>query len=149
MQSYSFRTRELARVVVLFMIAVGLALRPSAAWATHIRAGDIQAKVDTTANPNSRRVFFKLSLYTDNAHPVPEDVETVFFGDGTTSCLGGIPRAGNARPILGNTDTSINVYYFDHIYPSVGQFTVKFIGENRVAGVLNMDNSVDLPFYIR
>ena len=148
-QSFSLRTRELARVVALLLtIVMGLNLRPSAAWATHIRAGDIQAKVDTTANPNPRRVFFKLSLYTDNAHPVPEEVETVFFGDGTSSCLGGIPRAGNARPIPGNTDTSINVYYFDHIYPSVGQFTVKFIGENRVAGVLNMDNSVNLSFYI-
>ena len=149
LQSFSLRIRELARVVLLLLvIAFGLTLRPNAAWATHIRAGDIQAKVDTTANPNPRRVFFKLSLYTDNAHPVPEELETVFFGDGTSSCVGGIRRDGNARPIPGNTDTSINVYYFDHIYPSVGQFTVKFIGENRVAGVLNMDNSVNLSFYI-
>ncbi|WP_210518977.1 T9SS type B sorting domain-containing protein [Hymenobacter terricola] len=143
------RVGALGRVALLLVVvAMGLGLRPDAAWATHIRAGDIQAKVDTTAAHNPRRVFFKLTLYTDNAHPVPEEVETVFFGDGTSSCLGGIPRDGAPKPIPGNTDTSLNIYYFDHIYPSAGTFTVQFIGENRVAGVQNMDNSVNLSFYI-
>jgi hypothetical protein len=42
-----------ARLLVLAVLA-GLGVGPQSAWATHIRAGDIQAKVDTTANPNPR-----------------------------------------------------------------------------------------------
>jgi len=144
--SFGLLTRTL---LLLLLIAVSVGLRPNLAWATHIRAGDIQAKIDTTANPNPRRVFFKLTLYTDAASSIPEEVETVFFGDGTSSCIGGIKRIpGGGRPIPGNTDTRLNIYYFEHTYPSVGKFTVQFIGENRIDGVLNMERSVDKSFYI-
>ncbi|MFD2720550.1 gliding motility-associated C-terminal domain-containing protein [Hymenobacter monticola] len=133
--------------LLLTIIAAGLSLRPDSAWATHIRAGDIQAKPDTVTN-NPRRVFFKLVLYTDNSSSVPADFATVFYGDGTSSCSPGVPRSGPRRAIPGNTDTSVNIYYFDHVYPSTGSFTVSYIGENRNAGVLNMDNSVNTTFYI-
>jgi len=68
------------------VIAVGLGLRPDTAWASHIRAGDIQAKIDTTANPNPRRVFFKMILYTtEGTGVVDQPAATIFFGDGTSS----------------------------------------------------------------
>ena len=133
--------------LLLTFIAAGMGLRPDAAWATHLRAGDIQAKPDTVTN-NPRRVFFKLILYTDNSSSVPADYATVFYGDGTSSCGLGVPRSGPRRAIPGNTDTSVNIYYFDHVYPSTGSFTVSYIGENRNPGVLNMDNSVNTNFFI-
>jgi len=137
-----------ARVAALLLVVLaGLGLRPEAAWASHIRAGDIQAKVDTTANPNPRRVFFKMILYTDNSSTVDEDAVTIFYGDGTSSCKRGVVRASKL-PIPGNTDTSVNIYYFEHTYPSSNSFTVSYIGENRNAGVLNMDRSQDRSFYI-
>ena len=146
---FSFGGGRVARVITLLLLVLaGAGLRPGAAWASHIRAGDIQAKVDTTANPNPRRVFFKMILYTDNASGVPADAATIFFGDGTSSCKDGVPRAGGRRPIPGNTDTSVNIYYFEHIFPSANSFTISYIGENRNAGVLNMDQSDRQSFYI-
>ena len=141
------RCAALSRLVLLVVLAAGLGLRPQSAQATHLRAGEIQAKVDTTANPNPRRIFFKMVLYTDNGSGVPADLATVFFGDGTSSCTNGVTRSVK-RGIPGNTDTSINIYFFEHIYPSVGSFTVSYIGENRNGPVLNMDNSSALTFYI-
>ena len=142
-QIFSLRVRALARVALLATVLLtAIGLRPDAAWATHIRAGDIQAKADTTlpiANRNPRRVFFKMVLYTDNSSTVDEDRVAIFFGDGSSSCTRGIARTIK-RNIPGNTDTSVNIYYFEHLYPSTGSFLVSYIGENRNAGVLNMSN---------
>ena len=150
-QIFSLRVRALAQVALLATVLLtAIGLRPDAAWATHIRAGDIQAKADTTlpiANRNPRRVFFKMVLYTDNSSTVDEDRVAIFFGDGSSSCTRGIART-TKRNIPGNTDTSVNIYYFDHIYPSTGSFLVSYIGENRNGGVLNMSNSAGQTFYI-
>jgi hypothetical protein len=118
-----------------------------AAQATHLRAGDIQAKVDTTSPGNQRRIFFKMVLYTDNNSNVPADRATFFFGDGTATCPE-ILRFGPRRPVPGSPDTSYNIFYFEHTYPSSGSFTVSYIGENRNPGVQNTDNSVNQTFYI-
>ena len=144
------RVRAWARVALLFcVIAVGLGLRPDMAWASHIRAGDIQAKIDTTANPNPRRVFFKMILYTtEGPGVVDQPAATIFFGDGTSSCKDGVPRVGGRRPVPGSTDTSVNIYLFEHTYPSTGSFVISFIGENRIRGVLNTDQSDTQSFYI-
>ncbi|SFQ53085.1 gliding motility-associated C-terminal domain-containing protein [Hymenobacter arizonensis] len=134
--------------LLLLVLAVGLGLQPEAARASHIRAGDIQARPDTTANPIPRRIFFRMTLYTDNASPVKQPAATIFFGDGTSSCLDGVPRLGGERPVPGSPDTSLNIYLFEHTFPSTGSFVVSFIGENRNRGVLNMDRSDDQSFYI-
>ncbi|OGX88221.1 hypothetical protein BEN48_10175 [Hymenobacter glacialis] len=136
--------------LLLVLLAAAMTVAPTSAWATHIRAGDIRVKPDTTlpvSGRNPRRVFFKLTLYTDNSSSVLADFATVFFGDGVSSCKDGAPRQGGRRPIPGNTDTSVNVYYFEHTYPSAGQFTVSYIGENR-NDALNMDRPLAQTFYI-
>ncbi|WP_082685198.1 gliding motility-associated C-terminal domain-containing protein [Hymenobacter sedentarius] len=141
--------RGLMRVALLVLVVLsGLSLLPQAAWASHIRAGDIQAKVDTTANPNPRRVFFKMVLYTKTASTTKQPSAIIFFGDGTSTCSPGVPRLGGERPVPGSSDTSLNIYLFEHTFPSAGSYTVSFIGENRIGGVLNMDNSINQSFYI-
>jgi gliding motility-associated-like protein len=130
--------------LLLFLIANWA---PQAARASHIRAGDIQAKVDTTALHNPRRIFFKMILYTDNTSQVDQPTATIFFGDGTSSCKDGVARTIK-RVIPGSPDTSVNIYLFEHTFPSVGRFVVSFIGENRNRGVLNMSLSDTQSFYI-
>ncbi|MDO7876770.1 gliding motility-associated C-terminal domain-containing protein [Hymenobacter sp. ASUV-10] len=129
---------------------VMLGLLPNTAEASHIRAGDIQARVDTTgANP--RRIFFKLTLYTDlvglNGQLVTQDEVTIFFGDGTAQEH--IRRTTtNAIPIPSSPDTGLNVYLFEHTFPSAREFKVSFIGENRNQGIRNMTDSNNQTFYI-
>lgn len=144
---FPFGGSTAARVVlVLAIIAIGLGLRPEAAWASHIRAGDIQAKPDTVTN-NPRRMFFKMILYTDNGSPVDQPEAVIFFGDGTSTCKPGTLRT-TKRVVPGSPDTSINTYFFEHTFPTGGTFLVSFIGENRNKGVLNMDASDAKSFYI-
>ncbi|SHK85477.1 T9SS type B sorting domain-containing protein [Hymenobacter psychrotolerans] len=114
--------------------------------ATHLRAGDIQAKIDTTIGPgfNPRRVFFKMVLYQKTPVGVPDETSvTIFFGDCTPPQV--IPRAS---AVAVNSETQRNIYYFEHTYTAAQQYTVHYIGENRNAGVLNMTASSAQSFYI-
>lgn len=126
-------------LATLLLVALGW-LRPQAAQASHIRAGDIQAKVDTI-NGNPNRIFFKLTLYRDIAG-VDQPSVTMYFGDGTR--LDGIGKASTLR--IGTTD--IFTYNCEHTYSGTATYTVSFVGENRNTGVINMANSDQQTFYI-
>ena len=43
-----------------------------------------------------------------------------------------------------------NYFYFEHVYPSNGKFTISYIGENRNAPIRNIDggNSISVKFYV-
>ena len=43
---------------------------------------------------------------------------------------------------------AFNVFDIEHTFQAPGTYIVRFNEKNRNAGVLNMDNSVDTPFYI-
>ncbi len=126
-------------LATLLLLGLGW-LRPQAAQASHIRAGDIQAKVDTI-NGNPNRIFFKLTLYRDITG-VDQPTVTMYFGDGTRQ--DGIPKASTLR--VGTTD--IFSYYCEHTYSGTGNYVVSFVGENRNNGVINMANSDQQTFYI-
>ncbi|MDQ2771577.1 MAG: hypothetical protein M3Y54_13890, partial [Bacteroidota bacterium] len=148
----SLRVRSRVRLATLLLLLLsGLALRPQSARASHLRAGDIRVTFDTTANApaGSLRVFFRMILYTNNKNTSARATNaTIFFGDFTSSCIDGIARTGPDVPYSLNPDVSINVFYFEHTYPSARQYTVHYIGENRVASVRNMSNSASQDFYI-
>ena len=131
---------RLAGLLAFFFLALG-GLRPEAARATHLRAGDIQAKVDTiTGNPN--HIFFRLTLYRNSGGAQQEDV-TIYFGDGTRQDK--IPKKSEV-PL--SSDTNVLIFEFDHFYGGAGKYVVSFVGENRVGSVVNMSNSIAQTFYI-
>jgi len=138
---------------LLLALWTGLAcllLMARSAHASHLRAGDIQAKVDTTAGRNPRRFFFKMILYTDNSPTsVKQPDATIFFGDGTSTSIGAIKRS-TPDPIRISNTTDLNIYYFEHTYSAAAgnSYTVSFIGENRNADVRNMQSSASQSFYI-
>ncbi|HSI90629.1 MAG TPA: hypothetical protein VK927_05895, partial [Adhaeribacter sp.] len=122
-----------------------LVLLAPAVQATHIRAGQITATSDSTANPNPLRYFFKLTLYTDSSPGKADQPDaTLYFGDGTSQKVN-----RSAFVALGN-NIWYNTYYFDHIYPSPSpNYTVTFNGENRNDDILNMNNSNQQTFFIQ
>ncbi|NML67241.1 gliding motility-associated C-terminal domain-containing protein [Hymenobacter sp. RP-2-7] len=133
--------RQLAGWFLGLLLLLGLP--PQLAHATHIRAGDIQSKVDTvTGNPN--HLYFKLTLYCDpaNQNTLQTDA-SIFFGDGTRQDK--IPRKDN---ITVNDRVHIYTFYFDHTFPGSGSYRVSFVGENRVDNVVNLPGAVGQTFYI-
>ncbi|MBD2715400.1 gliding motility-associated C-terminal domain-containing protein [Microvirga sp. STR05] len=142
----SLLSRLARRGPLLLLLAVLLSWA-SQVQATHLRAGDIQAKIDTTVGPgnNPRRVFFKMVLYQKTpVGGIPDEASvTIFFGD----C--GPPQVfSRASAVAVNSETQRNVYFFEHTYSAPSTYTVHYIGENRNAGVLNMSSSISQSFYI-
>lgn len=147
----SLRVQSWARAVLLLLgLLAGQGLRPQAAHATHLRAGDIRVTLDTTANApaNSLRVFFRMILYTNVGSGIAvADKATIFFGDGTATCTE-IPRSGPAINLPNNPTVQMNVFYFEHTYPSAQSYTVQYVGENRNGSVRNITNPLNNSFYI-
>ena len=144
------------RPLALLGLLLLLLGRAETADASHIRAGDIQARADVT---NPRRIYFKLTIYTDRftvtgaANSVLQDSSYIFFGDGTCTKPRAVPR--NERiggpfvpPTRISPDTDVNFYHFEHTYPTSGRFEVSMIGENRNDLVLNLTRSATQAFYI-
>jgi gliding motility-associated-like protein len=131
---------------ILLLVSLSWLL-PSAAHATHLRAGDIQAKVDTTPTRNPNRIFFKLTLYRDPRY-VQQNTIRIYYGDGKTSDLdepGGIPKTNEVQI---SPTASVITFFFEHTYPGSGRYTASMVEANRVAGVVNMTGSVNQTFYI-
>jgi len=126
-----------------FLVVALAGLRPQLARASHLRAGDIQAKVDTiTGNPN--HIFFRLTLYRNSAtNAATQESVTMYFGDGTRT--DNIPKVSEL-PLT--SDTNILIFNVDHFYSGAGRYRVSFVGENRVEGVVNMTASAGHTFYI-
>ncbi|WP_415837340.1 gliding motility-associated C-terminal domain-containing protein [Pontibacter korlensis] len=113
------------------------------AEATHLRAGDIIAKRDTTANPNPRRFFFKMVIYKDMGS-IQEDPEVIISnGDGSTQLV----KRFSIRSI-GN-ETEREVFYWEHTYPAEGSYVISCNIEERNAGILNIAPPTDqVSFFI-
>jgi gliding motility-associated-like protein len=108
-------------------------------FATHQRAGEITYKAISEL-----KYEFTIVTYTYTPSPADRPELTIRWGDGTS---GVIPRT---QKINLPNNISRNVYAgANHIYPGQGTYTVSVEDPNRNYGVLNIPNSVNVPFFIQ
>ncbi len=124
----------------LFIIFSILSLLP--AKATHIRAGEITATLISCQNYTYR---FTVTGYTDLGSDVIFGGGEINYGDGVvetfpTGEFDYFEDLGDLR--------AINIYFKDHTFPGPGVYKVSFREFNRNADIVNMDNSVNTPFYV-
>ncbi|RDV15796.1 gliding motility-associated C-terminal domain-containing protein [Pontibacter diazotrophicus] len=101
------------------------------AQATHIRAGDITAKRDTTPNPNPRRFFFTMTIYRDTGSTERNLTVDIDTGEGMLEVdVASVTDIGN--------ETEQWVYTWEHTYGSDGTFVISWNGINRNNFILNM-----------
>ena len=118
-----------------------LALAVSSAWATHIRAGEITARLI-----GERTYEFTITTYTDQEDGAPANrQETEFdicFGDGSPATLA--PRWPTPQTIvdIGN-GTARNIYKITHTFPGPGVYVVSAATQNRNAGTVNIRQPSD------
>lgn len=122
----------------------------SSVFATHNRAGEITYK----KVPGQQRTYeVTITTYTKNSAPADRCELTVDWGDGNSQTLqrtNGPPSAPCPRigEDLGN-DIRKNVYVGTHTYAVFGTYVVSFEDPNRNDNVSNIDNSVNIPFYVQ
>lgn len=136
-------------------------------FATHNRAGEILYKriAPFTANVGGVTVqvytySFTIMKYTDHGPNVADRCEdTIHFGDGTkgiakringgTSCgCGGGAFCGQILIADPTYTVKLNTYTITHTYSGPGNYLVRSLDPNRNEGVININNSVNQPFYI-
>ena len=107
------------------------------AFATHERAGEI-----TYRHLYGLTYEFTVTTYTYTPSPADRDSLEVNWGDGTMQT---IPRI---EKINYPNDISRNKYVAIHTYPASAYYTISMEDPNRNYGVINIPNSVNIPFYI-
>jgi len=110
--------------------------------ATHIRAGEVTAELISCQNFTYK---FTITGYTDLGSDVVFGGGEINYGDGVietfeTGDFDVFEDLGDLR--------AINIYFKDHTFPGPGIYKISFREFNRNADIVNMDNSVNTPFYV-
>ena len=120
-----------------FILFFGFILLCTMGFATHQRAGEITYKW-----VHGLTYEFTIITYTYTPSAADRPVIEVLWGDGSGSEVSRLSKTSVAP------DISKNVYVTTHTYSSYGTYAVTFEDPNRNAGILNIPNSVNIPFFI-
>ncbi len=130
---------KLSLAVFFIYLAAGI----SSAWATHIRAGEIIAE----------RISVQTLTYRITVVGYTDTRSSVIFGPG-------LINFGDGREVQLNTESDFstvedlgdmiekNTFVITHTFQGPGRYKIRFQEFNRNDLTLNMDNSVDTPFYV-
>jgi hypothetical protein len=137
-------TRTFSHFLSLFVLLLCVSVQ--AAYATHIRAGEITAR---RIDPQSLTYEITVTGYADTGSPVLFGSNGILdYGDGSSEQIN---NEGNAGWIP-RTRISEGTWRYEltrvHTFPGQGTYKISFRELYRNEGVLNMDNSVNMPFYI-
>ncbi len=138
MNTINMKLKLTLGIFYIFLIA-GI----SEAWATHIRAGEIIAERVSVQN-----LTYRITVvgYTDTRSSVIFGPGTINFGDGREAQLNTESDFSLVQD-LGN-QIQKNTFVTTHTFQGPGTYTIRFQEFNRNDRTLNMDNSVDTPFYV-
>lgn len=109
------------------------------ASATHNRAGEISFR-----KIGVNQFEITLITYTRIETPADRPIIQIDWGDGTIDSLVRSP----GFPEFIAIDINKNEYKAIHTFPSPGTYTVSLEDPNRNENVVNIPNSIDIPFYI-
>lgn len=116
-----------------------------AARATHNEAGEIL--VCHTGAPGGLTYEVTIITYTNPNSQADRPEFIVDWGDGTP--LDTIPRNSADVITVAGISTQRNLYIHQHVYPGPGVFILQYIDPNRVANVVNIPGSVNVPMCVQ
>ncbi len=130
---------KLSLGIFLIYLSAGI----SAAWATHIRAGEIIAE-----RISVQTLTYRITVvgYTDTRSSVVFGPGTINFGDGREDRLDTGSDFSRVEDLGDQIEK--NTFVITHTYQGPGRYKIRFQEFNRNDLTLNMDNSVDTPFYV-
>lgn len=119
-------------LILFFLLLFGLNV-----FATHNRAGEI-----TYRQLSQFTYEFTVITYTKTTSPADKPTLEMFWGDGTSDS---IPRVEKTQL---PHDMNRNKYMAVHTFPGPSVFAISYIDPNRNKGVVNIPNSVEIPFFV-
>ncbi|MBS1636087.1 MAG: gliding motility-associated C-terminal domain-containing protein [Bacteroidetes bacterium] len=138
-----------------FYIAFLLSLLSLYAHATHNRAGEITYRWLFGYTYEVKIITYTNTNIIGGQQPADRCEDTLYFGDGSRAV---VPRSNGTTFSLcgsGIPDGEIiasgikkNIHITTHTYPGPGTYRIYMFDPNRNAGIINIPNSVNQPFYI-
>ncbi len=115
----------------------------TSAFATHIRAGEIIAE-----RISVQTLTYRITVvgYTDTRSSVVFGPGTINFGDGREEQLNTESDFSLVEDLGDQIEK--NTFVITHTFQGPGRYKIRFQEFNRNDLTLNMDNSVDTPFYV-
>jgi gliding motility-associated-like protein len=131
------------RIRYLLLLFIGFLATLHQAQATHIRAGEIIAE-----RISVQTLTYRITVvgYTDTGSSVIFGPGEINFGDGREEVLNTESEVSTVES-LGN-QIEKHTFIIIHTYQGPGNYTIRFQEFNRNDNTLNMDQSVNTPFYI-
>ena len=130
-----------SRIILFLTISIFYSFKN---YSTHIRAGEIIAK---RISNTSLTYEFTIIGYTDTGSDVQFGGGKFDFGDGNVEEVledGAI----SVEKFLLENQVALNLFKVVHTFQAPGRYVVSYFEQNRNDGILNMDNSIDTPFFI-
>lgn len=119
-------------LLIGFLLVFGINL-----FATHNRAGEI-----TFTHVSGLTYEFKVVTYTYSLSPADRPTLDINWGDNTSSTISRYQKTQLPNYV------NLNVYKGTHTFSGNGSFTISVEDPNRNGGVINIPNSINIPFYI-
>lgn len=127
------------KIYLVFFLLIAFGTK---SFATHIRAAEIIA---TVVDCENYTYLITVNGFTDTGSTVQFGGGELNFGDGTIIEMN--TEGYDLKIDLGN-EIALNVFKYEHTFPGPGTYTISFREFNRNANIVNMDRSVDTPFYV-
>jgi len=128
------RSFKLMRRFILFIVILFCTY---SLFATHNRAGEITYK-----HISGLTYEITLVTYTYSLSPADRQNLIIKWGDGTSSSI----QRTQKTPLPNYVN--LNIYKGTHTYSGQGEFIISMEDPNRNGGVINIPNSINVPFYI-
>jgi len=110
--------------------------------ATHNRAGFI-----SYTHVSGFTYEVEITIYTVADSPADRPMLILNWGDGEIDT---IPRTnGGGNGVLISNGAKENKYIMQHTFPSLGDYVLSMEDPNRNGGIINIPNSVNVPFFIQ
>lgn len=144
-----FQMKNFFRLISPGIFFIACLLLSQIAEATHIRAGEIIAR-----RLDSQSLTYEIILrgYADRESAVIIGSNgTLDFGDGTSAMIqntGDPDDPSYIQRTAISEDTWMYELKINHTYAAASSYTISFREFYRNEGILNMDNSANMPFYV-
>lgn len=113
-------------------------------YATHNRAGEITYEwIGASTSDLKYRITITTYTKRSSINVDRPRLDSVYLGDSPNAVI-----FYRSSQIFLPDDITKNVYFYDHTYAGNGNFKIYFTDPNRNEGVVNIPNSVDVPFYV-
>jgi len=129
------------RSVLRFLLGCSILLLARPVLATHNEAGEI-----LVCNVGGFEYEVTIVTHTNPFSPADRPEFTIEWGDGDIDT---IPRESQVQITVGTEQVFRNRYVARHTYQGAGVYTLQYIDPNRIAGIVNIPGSVDVPMCVQ